>query len=181
MSWLDCVVRACPVESRRGSTPARRIASVLSLAVVLVGEDPASQVYVRNKEKHASEAGILSIAHRLPVETTQDELMRLVEQLNANPAVNGILVQLPLPEQIDEAAVLDAINPLKDVDVKRAKAALKNDPFFRAHKEWRQAVEQQIKMGVRAEQQAFAKHHLNFVMDTYLPDKLKNPKKTMLP
>ncbi len=65
-------------------------------------------------------------------------------------------------------------HPLKDVDVKRAKAALKNDPFFRSHKVWRAAIEQQVKMGVRAEQQAFAKFHLNFVMDTYLPDKLGN-------
>ena len=71
-------------------------------------------------------------------------------------------------------------HPLKDVDVRRAKAALKNDPFFQAHAPWRKAIEQQIKMGVRAEQQAFAKFHLNFVMDTYLPDKLANPK-TMLP
>ena len=86
------------------------------LAVVLVGEDPASQVYVRNKEKQAREAGMSSIAHRLRVETSQDELMKLVDELNADPAVHGILVQLPLPEQIDDDAVLDAINPLKDVD-----------------------------------------------------------------
>jgi DNA topoisomerase-6 subunit A len=71
-------------------------------------------------------------------------------------------------------------HPLKEVDVRRAKAALKNDPFFRAHKPWRAAMEQQIKMGVRAEQQAFAKFHLNFVMDRYLPDKLGNLK-SMLP
>lgn len=71
-------------------------------------------------------------------------------------------------------------HPLKEVDVKRAKAALANDPFFRSHPEWSKAVQQQIKMGKRAEQQAFAKFHLNFVMDTYLPDKLKHPKR-MLP
>jgi len=71
-------------------------------------------------------------------------------------------------------------HPLKEVDVRRAKAALENDPFFRAHPAWIKAVKQQIKMGVRAEQQAFAKFHLNFVMDTYLPDKLANPK-AMLP
>ena len=86
------------------------------LAVVLVGEDPASQVYVRNKEKQAGEAGITSSAHRLSADTTQEELMGLVEKLNTDPAVHGILVQLPLPEQIDEDTVLDAINPLKDVD-----------------------------------------------------------------
>ncbi len=71
-------------------------------------------------------------------------------------------------------------HPLKDVDVKRAKAALKNDPFFQAWPQWMRALKQQITMGVRAEQQAFAKHHLNFVMDTYLPEKLSQPKK-MLP
>ena len=71
-------------------------------------------------------------------------------------------------------------HPLKEVDVKRAKAALKNDPFFQAHPQWRRALKQQITMGVRAEQQAFAKHHLNFVMETYLPEKLSKPK-TMLP
>jgi DNA topoisomerase-6 subunit A len=71
-------------------------------------------------------------------------------------------------------------HPLKEVDVKRARAALKNDPFFRAYPEWAKAIEQQITMGVRAEQQAFAKYHLNFVMDTYLPAKLADPKK-MLP
>ncbi len=71
-------------------------------------------------------------------------------------------------------------HPLKEVDVKRAKAALKNDPFFRAYPQWERALKQQITMGVRAEQQAFAKHHLNFVMETYLPEKLAHPKK-MLP
>jgi DNA topoisomerase-6 subunit A len=71
-------------------------------------------------------------------------------------------------------------HPLKDVDVKRAKAALKNDPFFKTYSQWSRALQQQIKMGVRAEQQAFAKHHLNFVMDTYLPEKLEHPNK-MLP
>ena len=86
------------------------------LAVVLVGEDPASQVYVRNKEKQALKAGMSSIAHRLSVDTPQDELMRVVDGLNNDPAVHGILVQLPLPGQIDEDAVLAAINPLKDVD-----------------------------------------------------------------
>ena len=86
------------------------------LSVVLVGENPASQVYVRNKEKQAREAGISSLAHRLPAETSQDELMAKVEALNADPAVHGILVQLPLPDQIDEDEVINAIDPLKDVD-----------------------------------------------------------------
>jgi len=68
-------------------------------------------------------------------------------------------------------------HPLKDVDVKRAKDALKNDPFFQHHKEWARALEQLLKMGVRAEQQAFAKHDLNYVMDTYFPAKLEHPEK----
>ena len=71
-------------------------------------------------------------------------------------------------------------HPLKDIDIKRAQAALKNDPFFQVYPEWAKALKQQIDMGVRAEQQAFAKHHLNYVMDTYLPEKLANPK-SMLP
>src|SRR5690625_2806887 len=86
------------------------------LAVVLVGHDPASEVYVRNKGKQTKEAGMASFEHRLPEETSQAELLSLVEQLNEDPAVHGILVQLPLPKQIDTAAVLDAINPDKDVD-----------------------------------------------------------------
>jgi len=86
------------------------------LAVVQVGEDPASQVYVRNKAKQTVEAGMNSIKHALPVETTEAALLDLVARLNADPAVNGILVQLPLPAQIDSQAVLDAIDPAKDVD-----------------------------------------------------------------
>ncbi|MFD1380209.1 bifunctional methylenetetrahydrofolate dehydrogenase/methenyltetrahydrofolate cyclohydrolase FolD [Fodinicurvata halophila] len=86
------------------------------LAVVLVGEDPASQVYVRNKGKQTLEAGMQSFEHRLSESTTQEELLDLVETLNADPEVHGILVQLPLPEQIDSAAVLDTIDPTKDVD-----------------------------------------------------------------
>jgi methylenetetrahydrofolate dehydrogenase (NADP+) / methenyltetrahydrofolate cyclohydrolase len=86
------------------------------LAVVLVGENPASQVYVRNKARQTAEAGMRSFEHKLPPETGQDELLALVEKLNNDPAVNGILVQLPLPEQILEQAVIDAIDPNKDVD-----------------------------------------------------------------
>ncbi|MEE8536147.1 MAG: bifunctional methylenetetrahydrofolate dehydrogenase/methenyltetrahydrofolate cyclohydrolase FolD [Kiloniellales bacterium] len=86
------------------------------LAVVLVGENPASRVYVRNKAKQTAETGMRSFEHRLPAETGQDELLALVDQLNRDPAVHGILVQLPLPEQIDSQAVLDAIDPAKDVD-----------------------------------------------------------------
>jgi len=86
------------------------------LAVVLVGENPASQVYVRNKAKQTRETGMESFEHRLPASASQDELLGLVRQLNADPAVNGILVQLPLPEQIDDQAVLATIEPAKDVD-----------------------------------------------------------------
>ena len=86
------------------------------LAVVLVGEDPASQVYVRSKGKSTLEAGMASFEHRLPAETGEDELLAVVARLNADPAVDGILVQLPLPAQIDEAAVIAAIDPDKDVD-----------------------------------------------------------------
>ncbi|WP_366555358.1 bifunctional methylenetetrahydrofolate dehydrogenase/methenyltetrahydrofolate cyclohydrolase FolD [Aquibaculum sediminis] len=86
------------------------------LAVVLVGEDPASHVYVRNKAKQTKEAGMASFEHRLPDTTGQEELLALVKQLNEDPSVHGILVQLPLPKQIDSAAVLDTIDPAKDVD-----------------------------------------------------------------
>lgn len=86
------------------------------LAVVLVGEDPASQVYVRNKGRQTTEAGMNSWEHRLDATTTEAELLQLVDQLNRDPQVNGILVQLPLPEQIDAEKVLAAIDPDKDVD-----------------------------------------------------------------
>jgi methylenetetrahydrofolate dehydrogenase (NADP+)/methenyltetrahydrofolate cyclohydrolase len=86
------------------------------LAVVLVGENPASQVYVRNKNRQALEIGMRSFEHRLPTETRQRELLDLVERLNTDPAVNGILVQLPLPAHIDSKTVLNAIDPAKDVD-----------------------------------------------------------------
>jgi len=86
------------------------------LAVVLVGEDPASQVYVRNKGKQTVEAGMKSFEHKLPDTTSETELLVLVEQLNSDPDVHGILVQLPLPDQIDSHAVINAINPDKDVD-----------------------------------------------------------------
>ena len=86
------------------------------LAVILVGEDPASQVYVRGKAKDCGDCGIDSRVIRLPEETTQAELLKLVGELAADKAVNGILVQLPLPAHIDEKAVIDAIPPEKDVD-----------------------------------------------------------------
>ena len=81
------------------------------LAVVLVGEDPASQVYVRNKGKQTLEAGMKSFEHKLPDTTSETELLGLIDQLNADPDVHGILVQLPLPDQIDSHAVINAIKP----------------------------------------------------------------------
>lgn len=87
-----------------------------ALAVVLVGDDPASQVYVRNKVLRAEEAGIRSIEHRLEADTDQQTLNAVVDQLNKDPEVHGILVQLPLPKQLDEAQIIAAINPAKDVD-----------------------------------------------------------------
>jgi methylenetetrahydrofolate dehydrogenase (NADP+) / methenyltetrahydrofolate cyclohydrolase len=86
------------------------------LAVVLVGEDPASQVYVRNKGKRTVEAGMRSIERKLPATTSEAELLSVVARLNADPEVDGILVQLPLPPQIDAAKVIEAIDPAKDVD-----------------------------------------------------------------
>ena len=96
------------LKSRHGIEP--------GLAVVLAGEHPASQVYVRNKARQTREAGMQSFEHRLPAATAQDDLLALVRQLNRDPRVNGILVQLPLPEQIGADAVIAAIDPAKDVD-----------------------------------------------------------------
>ncbi|ASD20417.1 bifunctional methylenetetrahydrofolate dehydrogenase/methenyltetrahydrofolate cyclohydrolase FolD [Pseudomonas aeruginosa] len=87
-----------------------------ALAVVLVGSDPASQVYVRNKVLRAEEVGIRSLEHKLPADAAEDTLLQLIAELNEDAGVNGILVQLPLPKHIDENRVLQAINPLKDVD-----------------------------------------------------------------
>ncbi|SNS27984.1 bifunctional methylenetetrahydrofolate dehydrogenase/methenyltetrahydrofolate cyclohydrolase FolD [Tropicimonas sediminicola] len=86
------------------------------LAVVLVGEDPASQVYVRNKGKQTVETGMNSYEHKLPAETGEAELLALIERLNADPEVHGILVQLPLPDHMDSDLVINAIDPAKDVD-----------------------------------------------------------------
>jgi methylenetetrahydrofolate dehydrogenase (NADP+)/methenyltetrahydrofolate cyclohydrolase len=96
------------LKAERGITP--------GLAVVLVGNDPASEVYVRNKEKAVAEAGMNSYPHHLPAETSQQDLLALIAKLNADKNVHGILVQLPLPAGIDSNAVLEAVDPKKDVD-----------------------------------------------------------------
>ena len=96
------------MKARHGITP--------GLHVVLVGEDPASKVYVGSKEKMAAKAGFNSVVHRLPAETAQAELLALIDRLNRDEAVDGILVQLPLPRGLDADAVIDAIHPDKDVD-----------------------------------------------------------------
>ncbi len=86
------------------------------LAVIIVGDDPASRVYVNNKKKACAETGIYSEEHALPADTTQDELLALVKSLNGRSDINGILCQLPLPKHLDEKAVIEAIDPKKDVD-----------------------------------------------------------------
>jgi len=96
------------LRQRRGVTP--------GLAVILVGEDPASQVYVATKAKQTREAGMLSIEHQLPADTSQDRLLQLIAELNQRQDVHGILVQLPLPKHIAATRVIEAIDPAKDVD-----------------------------------------------------------------
>ena len=86
------------------------------LAAVLVGDDPASQAYVKSKQKATNEAGMISFEHRLPENTSEKDLLALIAKLNADNAVDGILVQLPLPKQIDTARVIEAVDPSKDVD-----------------------------------------------------------------
>ncbi|MBK5924574.1 bifunctional methylenetetrahydrofolate dehydrogenase/methenyltetrahydrofolate cyclohydrolase [Rhodovulum sulfidophilum] len=96
------------LQAEHGLTP--------GLAVVLVGEDPASQVYVRNKGQQTKEVGMASFEHRLAADTSEADLLALIARLNADPSVHGILVQLPVPDHIDEAKVINAIAPEKDVD-----------------------------------------------------------------
>jgi methylenetetrahydrofolate dehydrogenase (NADP+) / methenyltetrahydrofolate cyclohydrolase len=104
----DVAAGVAALKARSGVTP--------GLAVVLVGEDPASEVYVRNKGKATLEAGMASFEHKLPASAPQAELLALVERLNQDPAVHGILVQLPLPPHINAQTVIEAIDPRKDVD-----------------------------------------------------------------
>jgi methylenetetrahydrofolate dehydrogenase (NADP+) / methenyltetrahydrofolate cyclohydrolase len=116
---IDGKARAERLTAEVGAQVAARVAAGKpppGLAVVLVGENPASQVYVRNKRRTTEAVGMRSFAYDLPVTTTQPELLALVDRLNADPAVHGILVQLPLPKHIDEELVTERIDPLKDVD-----------------------------------------------------------------
>ena len=94
----------------------KRHGIIPGLAAVLVGDDPASQIYVRSKEKQTAEAGMASMGRRLDSGTSQDDLLAIVNELNADPGVHGILVQLPLPDQIDTRAIIGAFEPAKDVD-----------------------------------------------------------------
>ncbi len=104
----EVALEVASLKAEHGLTP--------GLAVVLVGDDPASQVYVRSKGEQTLAAGMLSVTHRLPGHVGQDELLALVQSLNADPAIHGILVQLPLPSGLDEKAIILAIDPDKDVD-----------------------------------------------------------------
>ena len=115
---IDGKAFAAGVRSRVAAGVAGLVAKGITpgLAVVLVGEDPASQVYVRSKGKMTVEVGMNSFEHKLDASVSQDELLALIAQLNADPAVHGILVQLPLPGHLEEAAVINAIDPAKDVD-----------------------------------------------------------------
>jgi len=104
----EVAVEVARLKADHGLTP--------GLAVVLVGDDPASQIYVRSKGEHSKAVGMHSVTHLLAADTSQDELLALVAALNADPAIHGILVQLPLPKGLDEKAVITAIDPRKDVD-----------------------------------------------------------------
>ncbi len=104
----DLTTKVAALKSAHGFTP--------GLAVVLVGEDPASQVYVRNKGQQTKEVGMNSIEHKLPAETSEADILALVNSLNNDESINGILVQLPLPKHVDAEKVLNAIDPAKDVD-----------------------------------------------------------------
>lgn len=112
---IDGKALAAKVKARVAEEAAR-LPRRPGLAVVLVGEDPASKVYVNGKEKDCAECGIRSFGHKLPEETTQQELLELVQRLNADPEVDGILVQLPLPKHLNEMEIIRAIAPDKDVD-----------------------------------------------------------------
>ena len=128
------IAKAVHAETRAAVDALKAKGITPGLAVVLVGDDPASRSYVRSKDKMSKELGIHSVKHELPAETTQEELVALVQKLNADLAIHGILVQSPPPKHIDEAAVIAAIDPRKDVDgfhpLNVAKLALDNPTGF---------------------------------------------------
>ena len=116
---IDGKAIAADIRGRIRAEVADRLAAgrrAPGLAVILVGDNPASSVYVRMKRRDCAEVGLVSQDHDLPVETTQDELLALIDRLNASPDTHGILVQLPLPDHIDAQAVIERIDPAKDVD-----------------------------------------------------------------
>ena len=104
----ELAIRVSAFHSETGVTP--------HLAAILIGDDPASAVYVRNKQRACEKTGIASTLHRLDAETSAEQLLQLIAELNLDPEIHGILCQLPLPDQIDEQLVLDAVSPDKDVD-----------------------------------------------------------------
>ena len=112
---IDGKALAAKVKAR-AAEGAKNLPRKPGLAVILVGDNPASRVYVSGKEKDCTECGFLSFEHKLPEETTREELLSLIERLNGDERVDGILVQLPLPAHLDEEEVLNAIHPEKDVD-----------------------------------------------------------------
>ena len=118
MNLIDgkAIAEKVHAESRAGVEELKKRGVTPGLAVVLVGDDPASRAYVRAKAKKCLELGLYSVKHELAAETTQEDVVALVQKLNADPAVHGILVQSPPPPHIDEAAVVAAIDPRKDVD-----------------------------------------------------------------
>ena len=105
---MEVAEKAAKLKEKHGIVP--------GLAAVLVGDDPASHVYVKNKRQACTEAGLASWLHQLPAATTQNDLLELIDRLNADNTVHGILVQLPLPKHLDSAVILDRIDPRKDVD-----------------------------------------------------------------
>ena len=123
MDWSEKIIDGKKIAAEVNRETALEVAAVTrdfgarpGLAVVLVGNDPASQVYVASKVKRCQELGIHSEKIVLPAETTQEELLRVIDKLNRDPVIHGILVQSPVPRHIDEQAVVDAICPDKDVD-----------------------------------------------------------------
>src|SRR6266545_4641833 len=114
-AWSCCVITERQTSSRRARFSAEQLGS-LGLATVLVGDDPASNVYIRLKQKAATEVGIRAVDRRIPRDVTEDDLLGIIEELNADDEIDGLLVQTPLPDHLDELRILAAVRPEKDVD-----------------------------------------------------------------